>query len=65
MSKPKHRRCGICNVVTSRYVRTVQQGPFTFKVWEKDSRNGEVVTDNGRTVRCTEHSGVDNSGSAR
>lgn len=55
MGKPKHKRCGVCNVVTSRYSHTVQQGPFTFKVWVRDAKNGEVSRENGNVIRCEDH----------
>lgn len=55
MSRPKHRRCQVCNVVTSRYRRTVQQGPFTFVEWTPDARNGEVQDGVSGRFYCTEH----------
>lgn len=54
MSKPKHRRCETCNVVTARYARTQSQGPFVFKVWVRDARNGEVQVGYERFY-CTAH----------
>lgn len=59
MGKPKHRRCQVCGVVTARYARTEQQGPFTFRVWVRDAVNGETVRDNGAHVYCTAHTPED------
>lgn len=58
MSKPKHRRCQVCQCVTSPYVRTQNAGAFVVKVWARDPKNGEVTRDNGTVVRCTAHANV-------
>ena len=55
MAKPKHRRCGICGCVTSRYSHTQDAGAFVVKVWTRDARNGEVTRDNGAAIRCAQH----------
>lgn len=55
MTKPKHQRCGICNVVTARYVRTQNAGAFVVKIWARDERNGQVTRDNGTVIRCLAH----------
>jgi hypothetical protein len=52
MSKPKHRRCQVCDRVTSRYSRTQNAGAFVVKIWVRDQLNGEVTRDNGRVVLC-------------
>lgn len=52
MSKPKHRRCDVCNVVTARYVRSQNAGAFVVHIWETDPCSGEVLTRNGTVVRC-------------
>ena len=55
MAKPKHRRCDICQCVTSRYSHTQDAGAFLVKVWTRVPRNGEVIRENGTVVRCAEH----------
>jgi hypothetical protein len=55
MARPKHRRCQVCNVVTARYVRTVQAGGVTMRIWSTDCRSGEVTTVNGTVIRCNAH----------
>lgn len=52
MTKPKHRRCQVCDRVTSRYVRTQKAGAFSVVIWAGDALNGEVIRDNGNTVLC-------------
>ena len=58
MTKPKHRRCGTCNTVTARYVRTQNAGAFQVKIWAVDPQAGEVLAVNGSVVRCREHAGA-------
>lgn len=58
MTKPRHRRCGICNVVTSRYVGTQDAGAFKVQRWVRDPVAGEVLAVNGSIVRCREHAGA-------
>lgn len=55
MSKPKHKRCGVCSVVTSRYSHTERPGAFVLKVWIRDPQHGQVTRDNGATIRCLAH----------
>lgn len=55
MTRPKHRRCGVCGVVTARYVRTERAGALVLKVWASDPVAGEVRTVNGTVVRCRAH----------
>jgi hypothetical protein len=55
MSKPKHRRCHVCNQVTSRYSHAQNAGAFTVRVWEQDPARGEVLRANGTQVFCTDH----------
>jgi len=55
MTKPKHRRCGICNVVTARYAGTQNAGAFVVRVWTRDPQHGEVTRLNGTVVRCRAH----------
>lgn len=50
--KPKHRRCQVCDRVTSRYSHTENGGAFTIKIWVRDPLNGQVIRDNGNTVLC-------------
>lgn len=59
MSKPRHRRCGVCNVVTARYARTQNAGAFTVQIWAGDPTHGEVLTKNGTVVRCRAHAEQD------
>jgi hypothetical protein len=59
MSKPKHRRCGICNTVTARYAGTQNAGSFAVRRWVRDSAAGEVLRVNGTIVRCQEHADTD------
>lgn len=55
MNKPKHRRCGVCNVVTARHVRTQDAGAFKVQIWKIDQNNGEVLRRNGTIIRCRQH----------
>jgi hypothetical protein len=55
MAKPKHKRCGICNCVTSRYSHTQDAGAFVVKIWVRDPKNGEATRENGNVIRCAEH----------
>lgn len=55
MARKKHRRCGVCNVVTARHVRTQDAGAFKVQVWATDPANGEVLARNGTIVRCRQH----------
>jgi len=50
--KPSHKRCQVCDRVTSRYSHTERAGAVVLKVWIRDELNGEVRTDGGRTVLC-------------
>jgi hypothetical protein len=54
--KPKHNRCGVCGVVTSRYSHSERAGAVTLKIWVRDKKNGEQVSKNGTVVRCRKHS---------
>jgi hypothetical protein len=54
MTKPRHQRCTVCGVVTSRYSHTEAQGPFSVKVWVRDERNGSVQGADGNPY-CREH----------
>jgi hypothetical protein len=54
MTKPKHKRCAVCDVVTSRYSCTTMQGPFAVKVWVRDERHGSVQGADGKPY-CDEH----------
>jgi hypothetical protein len=55
MGKPRHRRCGVCGVVTARYSHTQDAGAIVLKYWIPDRRNGEVLSGNGAVVRCDAH----------
>jgi hypothetical protein len=55
MSKPKHRRCQACGVVTSRYSHTQNAGAFSVSVWVRDAVNGEFLRVNGTQVYCAAH----------
>src|SRR5688500_12030616 len=55
MATPNHRRCQVCNEVTSRYSHTQSAGPFSVRVWKQDTNRGEVLHANGSQVFCTEH----------
>jgi hypothetical protein len=55
MSKPKHRRCATCGVVTSRYARTERQGSVFFAVWVRDARNGEQRDRGTGRLYCDAH----------
>jgi len=55
MGKPKHRRCQVCGGVTSRYLRTDRQGPFSIAVWVRDAQRGEVTPKWGGPSYCVEH----------
>lgn len=52
MSKPRHRRCPICNRVTHRYSHTENAGAFVIKVWVRDP-----IAARGRGSRdfCVDH----------
>lgn len=58
MAKPRHKRCQICNAVTSRYSHTQNAGAFNVSVWVRDAVRGEVTRDNGSQVWCREHAPV-------
>ena len=55
MAKPKHRRCGICNVITARYVRTQDAGAFKVQIWASNPQHGETLARNGTIIRCRKH----------
>ncbi len=55
MSKPKHRRCGVCDCVTARYIGSQDAGAFVVKKWARDQRNGEHLAENGAIIRCEKH----------
>lgn len=55
MSRPKHRRCQVCHVVTSRYHHTENAGAFRIQKWVKDPQHGQVTRENGTIVRCLAH----------
>ena len=61
MGKPKHRRCGVCNVVTARYAGSQNAGSFRVRRWTADPVAGEVLTVNGTVVRCREHAEKSNA----
>jgi hypothetical protein len=54
MARPRHQRCTVCGVVTSRYSHTETRGPFAMKVWKRDERNGSVQGADGKPY-CIAH----------
>jgi len=61
MGKPKHKRCQVCNGVTSRYSHTQNAGAFNVRVWVRDATRGEVTRVNGTQVWCRAHAPADES----
>lgn len=55
MARPKHRRCQVCNIVTSRYVGSQNAGAFLVRRWAVNPVAGEVLAVNGTVVHCAVH----------